>query len=171
MRSRKNLALLLAALTACATVPTPVDPVALSPGQRVRVTLASRVAPAPLQGTLLFASPDSLVVRREEGGERRFSRTQVERVEVSVARTSEPEKAAGYGILAGAPLLIPLIILAPIVAYEAGKETMMIILVPVAALAAVGAAIGSGEQDVWVEASWPRLEAVVPTDSIGAENE
>lgn len=170
MRSRSGLALLLAATTACVSVPVPKEPVALAPGQRVRVTLSSRVTTGALQGRLLSASPDTLVVAREEGGERHVSRSQVELLEVSVARTSEPEKAAGYGILAGAPLLIPLFIFAPILAYEAGMDTMTILLVPVAALAAVGAAIGSGKQDVWVEAAWPTPEAAVPVDSIGAEN-
>ncbi len=141
----------------------------LTPGQRVRVTLSSRVATGPLQGTVVSALPDTVTIEREEGGARRISRTQIDRIEVSVARVREPEKAAGYGILAAAPLLVLAVILSPIAAGESGSTAIGIVLVPLAAVAAVGAAIGSGKQDVWVEASWPTLEEVVPADTTAAD--
>jgi hypothetical protein len=161
----------LAATTACVTVPLPEGPVLIATGQRVRITLSSRVATGPLQGSIRSLSPDTLVVLREEGGERRLTRSQIDRIEVSVTQVRDPMRAAGYGILAGAPLLIPLAIVLPLVAAEYGADAsaVLLVLVPVAALAAVGAIIGSGPQDVWVEAMWTALD-VVPADSVGAEN-
>ena len=73
MRRRRGLALALAATAACATVPKPGGPILVAPDQRVRVTLSSRVATGPLQGTVVSIYPDTLVVAREEGGERRVS--------------------------------------------------------------------------------------------------
>jgi hypothetical protein len=144
--------------------------VAISPGQRARVTLASRVATGPLKGDVVSVSPDTLVVAREEGGERRLSRTQVERVDVSMARERDPVRAAKYGILAGAPLLVLAILVAPIASGESGTSAFGIVLIPVAGLAALGAAIGSGAQDVWVEAAWPGTDTPAPTDSLGVED-
>jgi hypothetical protein len=159
----------LAATTACATVPSPEGLVTLSPGQRVRATLSSRVARAALQGTAISVTADTLTVEREEGGLRSLSRDQVERVDVSVGKERDPVKAARYGILAGAPLIVLAILFAPI-ASEDSPTGIGIVLIPVAALAAVGAAMGSGKQDVWVEASWPAQD-IGPPDSIGAESE
>jgi hypothetical protein len=136
-------------------------------GQRVRVTLASRVATGHLQGTVLSISPDTLAVEREEGGERRLSRGQVEEVEVSVSKTVEPLKAAGYGVLAAAPLLMPAIIVLPLLLTpEFGGAAIGLVLMPVAAAGAVGALIGSGPQDVWVEGIWASDTVPVPRDSL-----
>lgn len=155
MRNRKSITLLIAALTACASVPTPEEPIAITPGQRVRVTLSSRVAPGRLQGTIVSVLPDTVTIEREEGGVRPLTRRQIDEIEVSVTKVRDPMRAAGYGILAGAPLLVPLAIFAGLIAYEAGTSTLIVILAPAAGLAAVGAIMGGGPQDVWVDASWP----------------
>lgn len=141
-------------------------PVPLAAGHRVRVTLANRVATGPVQGTIASISPDTLVVAREEGSERRLSRSQVEEVEVSVSRNVEPVKAAQYGVLAAAPFLLLALLFAPSVAGEADASLFAIIFVPVAAAAGVGAAIGSGAQDVWVDAEWSSDPAPARPDSI-----
>lgn len=172
MRSRRAVLLAVAATAACATVTArPEDPIPVEVDQRVRVTLSSRAALGPLQGTVVSVSPDTLVVAREEGGVRRLSRNQIDEIEVSLTRTRDPVSAAGYGILAGAPLLIPLIILAPLVAYESKSGAVGIVLVPIAALAGIGAAIGSGPQDVWVDASWDATGAPTPADSLPTEDQ
>lgn len=159
------LAIALAA-EACATVPKQHSPVPIEIGQRVRVTLASRVATGRLQGTVLSISPDTIAVEREEGGERRLSRTQVDEVEVSVSRIVEPVKAAGYGLLAAAPLLVPMIILIPLVVPEYAGAAFGLLVGPVAAAAAVGALMGSGPQDVWVDGIWASDSIPVPPDSL-----
>lgn len=172
MRSRSGIALLLAASTACVTVPMPETPVPIATGQRVRITLSSRVATGPVQGSVRSVSPDTLVVLREEGGERRLTRDQIDEIEVSVTQVRDPMRAAGYGILAGAPVLIPLVIVLPLLAAEYGTDapalsTVLVVLVPVAMFAAAGAIIGSGPQDVWVDAIWTASLAPGATDSLG----
>jgi hypothetical protein len=129
--------------------------VPIAPGQRVRVTLSSRVATGPLQGRVVSVQPDTLTIEREEGGERRITRHQMDVIEISVTRIRDPMRAAGYGILAGAPLFIPLAIVATLFAAEAGVSVYIIVLAPAAGLAVVGAIIGGGPQDVWVDAFWP----------------
>ena len=163
----------LAAATACASVPLPEGPLPVTTGQRVRVTLSSRVATGPLQGSIRSVSPDTLVVLREEGGERRLSRSQIDRIEVSITQVRDPMRAAGYGILAGAPILVPLVIVLPLLAAEYGSDASIIlaVLVPVAALAAVGAIIGSGPQDVWINAVWTGPSAPGAADSLGEGGE
>ena len=151
---------------ACATMPKGQSAIPVETGQRVRVTLASRVATGRLQGTVLSISPDTLAVEREEGGERRLSRSQVEEVEVSVSRTVEPVKAAGYGVLAAAPLLVPMIIIVPLIVPEYAGAAFGLILGPIAAAAAVGALMGSGPQDVWVEGLWASDSMPSPPDSL-----
>ena len=145
----------------------------ITTGQRVRITLSSRVATGPLQGSIRSVSPDTLIVMREEGGERRLTRSQVDRIEVSVTKVRDPMRAAGYGILAGAPILVPLVIVLPILAAEYGSDASIVlaVLVPVAALAAVGAIIGSGPQDVWTDAAWTGASAPVAADSLGEGGE
>lgn len=178
MRRPRGVALvvLTALVPACASVPVerPAGPVAVEPGDRVRVTLAHRFAPAPLVGTVIAVGPDTLAVEREEGGERRLARALVERVEVSVARESDPTRAAGEGILAGAPWLVPLAVVLvlfgdEITDGESAVGLWPIFVVPVAALAIVGAVLGGGPQDVWVAADWPADPASrgrdAPTDS------
>lgn len=162
-RARRAAAVCLAAFVpACASVPVerPAGPVAVEPGQRVRVTLSNRFAPAPLIGTVETVDPDTLVVAREEGGTRRVARAAVERVEVSVARESDPTRAAGEGILAGAPWLVPLAVVLvlfgdEITEGEGAAALWPIFVIPVAAMAITGALIGGGPQDVWVTAEWP----------------
>ena len=151
----KILATLLGVATACATIPTRQEAIPIEEGQRVRITLASRVATGRLRGTVASLTPDTLVVAREEGGERRLSRSQVESVEVSVSRTVEPVKAAGYGVLTAAPLIALVILILPFAGCECGAAAFWYLLGPVAAAGTVGALIGSGPQDVWVEAVWP----------------
>ena len=163
------LLVLLPAPTACATTPEPDDTIPLTAGQRVRITLTNRVATGPVQGTLMSVAPDTLVIAREEGGERRLSRNLVQDVEVSVSRTVDPMRAGQYGILAAAPLLLLAVLFAPVAAGESYATTFAIIFVPVAAAAAVGAAIGSGAQDVWVEASWLSDPALGRSDSLPLE--
>jgi hypothetical protein len=160
---------MLMPLIACATTQEREGPVPLAAGDRVRVSLASRVATGRLQGTLVSVSPDTLVVAREEGGERRLSRGQVEEVEVSVSRTQEPVKAAQYGVLAAAPFLVLALLFVRPVAGEAGTSGAVIVFVPVVAAAAVGAAIGSGVQDVWVEADWSSVPVAARSDSVPSE--
>lgn len=158
------LSIALAALTACASVPERQGAIPVEMGQRVRITLASRAATGPLQGTVVSVSPDTLLIAREEGGERRLSRSQVEEVEVSVARTSEPGKAVGYGVLVVAPLIGIALVFA--LTSEYGFTVFGLILAPVAAVAAVGGLIGSGPQDVWVKALWPAEQMQLPADSL-----
>lgn len=162
MGRRAAVLLIGAFLPACASAPVdrPETPVPLHAGQRVRVTLSNRFAPAPLVGTVEAVSPDTLVVRRETGGVRRLSRAVVERVEASVARERDPSRAAGEAILAGAPLLIPLGVVLVLAHDEIGyggelSFLLPLLIVPVAVLATTGAVIGGGPQDVWVEATWP----------------
>ena len=146
---------------------------AISPGQRVRVTLSSRVATGPLQGTIASVLPDTVTIEREEGGVRHLTRGQIDEIEVSVTRVRDPMRAAGYGILAGAPLLVPLAIFAGLLAseYGAGTWTILVVLVPAAGLATVGAIIGGGPQDVWVDAIWPSNPAAASTpDTTSAED-
>jgi hypothetical protein len=165
------VALAQLAVPACATTPEREGPVPLAAGDRVRVTLASRVATGRLQGTVVSVSPDTLVVAREEGGERRLSRSQVQEVEVSVSRAAEPLKAAGYGALAAAPLILLLFLVVPFAAGEGGTSAVLgFVLVPVAAAAAIGGAIGSGPQDAWVEANWPSQFAPALSDSLPADS-
>jgi hypothetical protein len=121
----------------------------------VRVTLSSRVATGPLQGTVVSVLPDTLTVEREEGGARLLTRRQIDEIEISMITVRDPMRAAGYGILAGAPLLVPLAIFAGIIAYEAGTSAVIVVLAPAAGLAAAGAIMGGGPQDVWVDAFWP----------------
>lgn len=144
----------------------------LTPGQRVRVTLSSRVATGALQGTILSVLPDTVSIEREEGGVRRLTRGQVDEIEVSLTTVRDPMRAAGYGILAGAPLLIPLALFAGIVAseYGAGAWVVPFVLAPVAGLAAAGAIMGGGPQDVWVDAFWsPGPEPAATADTTAAE--
>ena len=150
-------------------------PIPIAVDQRVRVALSSRVAVGDLQGTVISISPDMLAVEREEGGIRRLSRSQVAGIEVSVGRERDPIRAARYGILAGAPLLVLAVLFAPIAAGESGNSAVGLVLVPVAAVAAVGAAIGSGAQDVWIDGTWAEGDTVdalgsLPADSLAAEN-
>jgi hypothetical protein len=127
------------------------------PGDRVRVTLASRIARAPLIGTLTELGPDTLVVEREGGGLRRLSSAQVDRIEVSIRRQYEGGKAAGYGVLAATPLLVLLAIAAPIIAAEGNDALVWAMLgAAVGGSLLVGALIGgTTPQDTWVEAHWP----------------
>jgi hypothetical protein len=165
------LALGLLLLMACATTPGQESRIHVAPGDRVRVTLANRVAIGPVQGTVASITPDTLVVAREEGGERRLSRSQVQEVEVSVSRAAEPLKAAGYGVLAAAPLVLLLFLVVPFAAGEGGTSAVLgFVLVPVAAAAAIGGAIGSGPQDAWVEANWPSQFAPALSDSFPADS-
>ena len=135
-------------------------------GDRVRVTLASRIAPAPLIGTVVEIGPDTLVVEREEGGLRRLSRAQVGRIEVSVRREYEGGKAAGYGVFAAAPLLVLLGIAAPIIAAEGNDAWVLAMLgVAVGGSLLVGVLIGgTTPQDTWTDAHWP--EPAVAPDSL-----
>ena len=149
---------------ACATMPKGQGSIPIETGQRVRITLASRVATGRLQGTIVSISTDTLAVEREEGGGRRLSRSQVEEIEVSISRTVEPVKAAGYGILTAAPLIIPVVVILAFSPY--GLAGFQILLVPVAAAGAVGALIGSGPQDVWVEGIWASDSVEVSPDSL-----
>ena len=172
MHAFAGLVAVALAAEACATVPKEHSPVPLEPGQRVRVTLASRVATGRLQGTVVSISPDTLAVEREEGGERRRSRAQVDEVEVSVSKTVEPVKAAGYGVLAAAPLLVPAIIVLPLLlAPEYAGVAVGLVLMPVAAAGAVGALIGSGPQDVWVEGIWAYDSVLVSPGSLAEPRE
>lgn len=131
------------------------------PGNRVRVTLASRIAPAPLIGTVTEVGPDTLEVEREKGGFRRLSRAQVGRIEVSVRREFEGAKAAGYGFLAATPLLVLLAIAAPIIAAEGNDAVVWAVLgAAVGGSLLAGALIGgTTPQDTWVEARWPEPPA------------
>lgn len=168
MRSRWIAALgavVLVTAPGCATVQVrrPDGPVPLEPGKRVRVTLSNRFAPAPLIGTVASVTPDTLAVER--GDElHALSREQVEKVEVSLGKVREPDRAAGEAILAGTPLLIPLGVLLLFAGFELGDEGGAVPTVLVFAgaivggLALVGAAIGGGPQDVWVPAAWPPAE-------------
>lgn len=70
-----------------------VEPVLVTPGQRVKVTLASRIAPGPLIGTVFLVDSDSLVVQRGTASQR-VTRGQVLRIEVSTAREYRPGEAA-----------------------------------------------------------------------------
>jgi hypothetical protein len=132
-------------------------------GDRVRVTLASRIAPAPLIGTVREIGPDTLVVEREEGVLRPLSRAQVGEIEVSVRREYEGGKAAGYGVLAATPLLVLLGIAAPILAAEGNDAWVLTILgAAVGGSLLVGALIGgTTRQDTWVEARWPEAPATL----------
>ena len=162
------VAFALLALTACATTREREGPVPLAAGDRVRVRLASRVATGRLQGTVVSVLPDTLVVAREEGGERCLSRAQVEEVEVSVSRTDEGVKAAGYGFLAAAPLLIiPVIFM--VLEPQVGAAALGYVLLPAAGAAALGAVIGSGPQDVWAPAVWSLTPWPAPPDSVPTE--
>jgi hypothetical protein len=163
------VALALLPLTGCATTPKQLGPIPIAPGDRVRVTLANRVAVGPVQGTVASISSDTLVVAREEGGVRRLSRGQVEEVEVSVSRAAEPLKAAGYGVLAAAPIVLLLVLVVPFAAGESGTSAIGFVFLPVAAGAALGGIIGSGPQDAWVEANWPSQPAPAPSDSFPEE--
>jgi hypothetical protein len=165
------LSTFLVAATACATIPQRGSTVPIEVGQRVRITLASRVATGRLQGTVASLSPDTLVVAREEGGERRLSRSQVEEVDVSVSRTVEPVKAAGYGVLTAAPLIVPVFLVLSAGVCECGGAAFWYLLGPIAAAGTVGALIGSGPQDVWVEAVWPTEIRSESSDSLAVEPE
>ena len=160
--------LALLAVLACATTPAREGPVPLAVGDRVRVTLASRVATGRLQGTVVSASPDTLAVAREEGGERRLSRAQIAEIEISLSRREEGVKAAGYGLLAAAPLLvIPVIFI--ILEPQVGAAALGYVLLPAAGAAAIGAVIGSGPQDAWVPAVWSSIPSPAAADSVPAE--
>jgi hypothetical protein len=162
------VALALLAVPACATTPEREGPVPLAAGDRVRVTLASRVATGRLQGTVVSVSPDTLVVAREEGGERRLSRAQIEEIEISMSRREEGVKAAGYGFLAAAPLLvIPVIFI--ILEPQVGAAALGYVLLPAAGAAVLGAVIGSGPQDAWVPAVWSFTSSPAPAESVPAE--
>lgn len=161
--------LALLPLTACATTREGEEPVPLAAGHRVRVTLASRVATGPVQGTIASVSPDTLVVAREEGGERRLSRSQVEEVEVSVSRTVQPVRAAGYGALTVAPLVILLVLVVPLTT-EGGNAAIPYAFFPLVGAALLGAMIGSGPQDAWVQAIWPAQHAPALSDSVSEAN-
>jgi hypothetical protein len=162
---------MLLAATACATIPPQQGAVPIVEGQRVRVTLASRVATGRLQGSVVSLSADTLVVAREEGGERRLTRSQVETVEVSVSRTVEPVKAAGYGLLAAAPLILPAVIIIPLVVPEYAFAAFGLVVMPAAGAAAVGGLIGGGPQDQWGKAAWPVDPAAAAPDSIAGERD
>ncbi|MGH7567058.1 MAG: hypothetical protein ACREK2_09535 [Gemmatimonadota bacterium] len=172
MRSRRSLALVLGAaiLGACATAPAhPVEPIPVEIDQRVRVTLSSRVALGPLIGTVISVSSDTLAVAREEGGVRRLSRSQIERVEVRVERVRDPMGAAGNGILVALPWLLIGVPAVALLGEGSPDAFLLYVIVPVVGIATVGAVLGGGPQDVWVEASWPGTDAPAPTDSFGGE--
>jgi hypothetical protein len=173
--SRSALARILAPAVAlqiaCATAQRrPAESIEVATDQRVRVTLSSRVATGPLQGLVVAVSPDSLVVAREEGGVRRLSRSQVDRVEVSVERVRDPLGAAGEGVL----LTLPWIIVGlPVITLLATNETealLLYVVAPVVGVATIAAVLGGGPQDVWVEASWLESASPTPTDTLHAED-
>jgi hypothetical protein len=111
------------------------------------------------------------MIEREEGGVRLLTRRQIDEIEISMTTVRDPMRAAGYGIMAGAPLLVPLAIFAGLFAYEAGTSALLIVLAPAAGLAAVGAIMGGGPQDVWVDAFWPPDPGPASADTAAAENE
>lgn len=170
MQRCKAFVLMMATATACVTVPAPpAGPIPVEVDQRVRVTLSSRVALGPLQGTVLLVSPDTLTVEREEGGLRKLSRNQIDRVEVSVEQERDAFGSAGNGLLAAAPFLalggIALLFFPP--DYKGAAFTFTLLTAGGAVM--VGSFMGaSTDQDVWVEASWPAFHA--PADSLGTED-
>jgi hypothetical protein len=162
------LALLL--LTACATTPESQAPIPLTTGDRVRITLANRVATGPVLGTVVSLSPDTIVVAREKGGERRLSRAQVQEVEISVSRKCEPGKAVGYGVLAAAPLLIIPVIFTVVSDIQTGVAILGFVLLPAAIAGGVGGLISGGPQDAWVTAVWPSHSTALPFDTLDEES-
>jgi hypothetical protein len=138
------------------------------PGDRVRVTLASRVAPAPLVGNVLAMTPDTLVVEREEGGVLRVTSRQVDRIDVSIERRHKTfGEAAGAGLRVASPLLA-LLAVAGVAAGggEIAGSYVAAVVLGVAAASAFGGAwlFGTTAEDVWVEATLPTLGA--PSDTL-----
>lgn len=140
-------------------------------GDRVRVILASRIAPAALIGTVTGIGPDTLVVEREEGGSRRLSRAQVGRIEVSVRREYEGGRAALNGFL----VMSPLVALA-VVFFLMGPGDVSAAAATLAIVAGLGGAVagamigGTSQQDTWVEARWPdQLAPSGEVDSLSSD--
>ena len=126
------------------------------PGDRVRVTLASRIAPAPLIGTVTVVGPDTLEVEREEGGVRRLSIAHVGRIEVSVRREFEGGKAALNGFLVMSPLVALGVIFFVLGSGDVSAAAGTLAFVAGLGGAVAGAMIGGTTlQDTWVEANWP----------------
>ena len=155
-------------MTACASVPTPEGPVALSPGQRVRVTLSSRAALGALQGNVQSVSVDSLVVEREEGGVRRLSRSQIDDIRVSVARERSFGRGAGLGLITVAPWIAAAGVAILLFPPDMGPDETFVKVI--GGVVAVGAVLGGiTRQDVWVDALWPTVKPL-PPDSLAVED-
>ena len=134
----------------------------VQPGDRVRVTLASRFAPGTLIGTVLAAGPDTLVVERDGGGVRKLTSHEVRSVDVSVERQYKSVgKAAGGGLLVASPFLV---LLGIGIIRADGPEISDLLTAAFVGVAAVGAVagilvFGTAPQDEWVEATWPLASA------------
>jgi hypothetical protein len=154
----------------CATVPArPAGPIPVEVDHRVRVTLSSRVALGPLQGTVLSVSPDTLAVEREEGGVRRLTRSQVDGIQVSTSRERDPVRGAGLGLVAVAPWLVLATIATLLFPPDLRPDNT--ILIVAGGAAAAGAVLGAiTHQDQWVEASWSGTAEPASTDSPDAES-
>jgi hypothetical protein len=64
-----------------------------------------------------------------------------------------------------------MIIIVPLVVPEYAGAAFGLILGPVAAAAAVGALMGSGPQDVWVDGIWTPDSLPLPPDSLADPSE
>ena len=137
-------------------------------GDRVRVTLASRIAPSALIGTVTEVGPDTLVVEREEGGSRQLSRAQVGRLEVSVRREYEGGRAALNGFLVMSPLVVLGVIFYVLSPADVSAAAGTLAIVAGLGGAVAGALIGgTTPQDTWVEARWSdHLSPFGPVDSL-----
>jgi hypothetical protein len=113
-------------------------------------------------------SPDTLVVEREEGGERRLTRSQVDGIRVSTSRQRNPIGGAGLGLVAVAPWLALATIATLLFPPDLRPDNT--ILIVAGGAAAAGAVLGAiTHQDKWVEAFWPGTSAPLPTDSFPTE--
>lgn len=131
------------------------EPPTIKSGDRVRITLARRIAPGPVVGTVASIGVDTLVVERD-GDLRSLARGQIATIEVSQGRKTNTARAAGYGVLAALPVIGLLVVFLP-AASEAQPAAYIFIGAVVAGSALLGALIGgtTPEED-WVEGRWPK---------------
>jgi hypothetical protein len=154
----KRVALLMLAILLTATPAFAQGTTAVRIGDRVRATLAGRLAAAPLIGTVISVSRDTLVIEREDGSVRALAAARVEKVEVGLTGESDSTKD-NASLLVPALFLVPVAILFPVALIKGeaggGAVALGVLLVSAAAVGTFGGRIGSGPEDLWFEADWP----------------